>query len=91
MKDTDKMLASSDPEDVTGCIPDDIKVHSEEKIKIVPDENKVFSGTDSVCRIAPEGKAAEFGSDTRFNGVSNNGEKIRIAPDSIKTNGKIFT
>lgn len=89
MKDTDKLIASSDPEDVTGCIPDDIKVHSEEKIKIVPD--KIFSESDSVCRIAPEGKAAEFGGDSIFNGVSNNGDKIRIAPDSRKTNGKVFT
>ncbi|MGN0629787.1 MAG: hypothetical protein ACI4JN_00530 [Ruminococcus sp.] len=91
MKDTDKLIASSDPEDVTGCIPDDIKVHSDNKANIVPDSIKHCPDNSAVCRIVPEGKGSEFGSDIGLNGVSHNGDKIRIVPDSKKINGKLFT
>lgn len=91
MKDTDKLIASSDPEEVTGCIPDDIKVHSGSKGNTVPDSIKHCPQDSSSCRIVPDSRDFQSESDIGFNGVSHNGDKIRIAPDSKKINGKLFT
>lgn len=91
MKDNDKLIISNDPEEVTGCIPDDIKVHSVEKVKTVPDSIKHLSDDVSGCRIVPD-TFSESSNDIGFNGtVSNRGEKIRIVPSGKKINGKLFT
>lgn len=84
MKDTDKLIASSDPEEVTGCIPDDIKMHSEGKVNIVPDSIKYIPEESPSCRIVPDSRDFLSENDIGFNGVSHNGDKIRIAPNSKK-------
>lgn len=91
MKDTDKLIASSDPEEVTGCIPDDIKMHSEGKVNIVPDSIKHSPQDSAACRIVPDSRDFISENDIGFNGVSHNGDKIRIAPNSKNTDSKLFT
>ncbi|MGN0690003.1 MAG: hypothetical protein ACI4KH_06265 [Oscillospiraceae bacterium] len=91
MKEKDKLFFD-DRDEHSGCIPDEIKIHTDERTKYVPDKIKTLPEENAGCHIAPEIRQSEADNDIGFNGtIHNRGEKIRIAPNKKKTNGKIFT
>ncbi|MGN0665489.1 MAG: hypothetical protein ACI4KF_03070 [Huintestinicola sp.] len=71
--------------DNSGHIPDNIKVHMENAIKIIPEENKSHLGDTSVCRIMPGDKFPDMETELGYTGISlDSGENIRIVPTPKK-------
>lgn len=53
----------------SGHIPNEIKVHMENKIKVVPNENKSHLGNTSRCRIVPNEKIPDMETELRNIGI----------------------
>lgn len=81
MLNSSKKFTKAIPSDNSGHIPNDIKVHMENKIKVVPNENKSHLGNTSRCRIVPNEKIPDMESELRNIGISlDSGKKIKIVP-----------
>lgn len=64
-----------------GRVPNEIKVHTENKVKVVPNENKSHSGNTSRCRIVPNEKIPDIETELKNIGIPlDNVEKIKIVP-----------
>lgn len=69
--------------DNSGNIPDNIKVHTENNIKIIPKENKAHLGDTSGCRIIPGDKFPDMETELSCFGIPlDSGENIKIVPPS---------
>ncbi|MCM1061013.1 MAG: hypothetical protein NC452_12095 [Eubacterium sp.] len=56
MLNSNKKFTKDIPSNDSGHIPNEIKVHMENKIKIVPNGNKSHLGNISMCKIVPNKK-----------------------------------
>ena len=81
MLNSSKKFTKAIPLDNSGHIPNEIKVHMENKIKIVPNENKSHLGNTSRCRIVPNEKIPDMETELGNIGIPlDSGEKIKIVP-----------
>ncbi len=85
MLESGKKYTAQVPHDNSGHIPDNIKVHKENNIRIIPKENKAHLGDTSGCRIIPGDKFPDVETELSCFGIPlDSGENIKIVPQSNK-------
>ena len=85
MLESGRKYTSQVPPDKSGHIPDNIKVHMENDIKIIPKENKAHLGDTSGCRIIPGEKFTDMETELSCWGIPlDSGENIKIVPPSTE-------
>ncbi len=66
-------------------IPDSIKIHKENTVKVVPNKNKSHSGDSSNCRIVPGEPTLSMENELNYTSIPlDSGERIKIVPSSKK-------